>query len=65
MVWTDMSNLPAILPNDPIALKAMILALQAENARMDADIEKMSATLRAHEALVHPRPPPRPSAGPH
>lgn len=47
-----MSGMPAILPDDPIALKAMILALQAENARMDADIEKMSATLRAHEALV-------------
>ena len=47
-----MSDLPKTLPDDPAALKAMILALQAVNARMDADITKMSATLRAHEALV-------------
>ena len=47
-----MSNMPAILPDDPTALKAMILTLQVENARMDADITKMSATLRAHEVLV-------------
>ena len=42
----------ARVPDDPAALKAMILALQAVNARMDADITKMSATLRADEALV-------------
>ena len=47
-----MSDLPKTLPDDPAALKAMILALQAVNARMDADITKMSATLRADEALV-------------
>ena len=47
-----MSDLPAILPDDPTALKAVILALQLENARMGADITKMAATLRAHEALV-------------
>ena len=47
-----MSDLPAILPDDPTALKAVILALQVENARMGADITKMAATLRAHEALV-------------
>ncbi len=33
------------LPNDPAVLKAMITALQAEN-------DKMSATLRAHDLLV-------------
>ncbi|QEW18416.1 Transposase (plasmid) [Marinibacterium anthonyi] len=33
------------LPNDPAALKAMIAALQAEN-------QKMSASLRAHDLLV-------------
>lgn len=47
-----MSDTPEILPDDPTALQAMILALQAENARMDADITKMAATLRAHEVLV-------------
>ena len=54
-----MSDMPAILPDDPTALKAMIARLQAENARIaaenirvQADIEKISATLRAHEALV-------------
>jgi transposase len=52
MVWAAMSDTPVILPDDPAALKAMILSLQVDNARMDADITKMSATLRAHEALV-------------
>jgi uncharacterized protein with von Willebrand factor type A (vWA) domain len=33
------------LPDDPAVLKAMIAALQAENA-------KMSATLRVHDQLV-------------
>ena len=47
-----MSDTPVILPDDPTALKAMILALQVDNARMGADITKMAATLRAHEALV-------------
>jgi len=40
-----MSPEAAPLPDDPVALKAMIAALQAEN-------EKMSATLRAHDLLV-------------
>lgn len=40
-----MSNSTASLPNDPALLKAMIAALQAEN-------EKMSASLRAHDLLV-------------
>ncbi len=40
-----MSPAPASLPDDTVALKAMIAALQAENA-------KMSATLRAHDQLV-------------
>ena len=47
-----MSNTSAILPDDPHALKAMILSLQADNTRLDADITKMSAMLRVHEALV-------------
>ena len=47
-----MSDTPVILPDDPTALKAMILALQVDNARMGADITKMAATLHAHEALV-------------
>jgi hypothetical protein len=34
-----------ILPEDPAVLKAMIAALQAENA-------KMSATIRAHDQLI-------------
>jgi len=37
--------MPVDMPDDPAALKAMIAALQAENA-------KMSATLRAHDLLV-------------
>jgi transposase len=40
-----MSNAAANLPEDPVALKAMIAALQAQNAQM-------SATLRAHDLLV-------------
>ncbi|WP_071795145.1 IS66 family transposase [Natronohydrobacter thiooxidans] len=40
-----MSNDAAILPEDPALLKAMIAALQAENARM-------SATIRAHDQLI-------------
>ena len=45
MVSVGMSNDAGILSNDPTVLKAMIAALQAENARM-------SATLQAHEQLV-------------
>ena len=52
MVWAAMSNTSAILPDDPHALKAMILSLQADNTRLGADITKMSAMLRVHEALV-------------
>ncbi|WP_152988068.1 hypothetical protein, partial [Paracoccus sp. MKU1] len=40
-----MSNTAQILPDDPARLKALILALQAENA-------KISATLRAHDQLI-------------
>ena len=40
-----MSSEPAPLPDNPVALKAMIAALQADNARM-------SATLRAHDQLI-------------
>lgn len=40
-----MSNAPQNLPDDPAFLKAMIAALQAENA-------KMSATLLAHDQLI-------------
>ena len=40
-----MSNATANLPDDPAFLKAMIAALQAENA-------KMSATLQAHDQLI-------------
>jgi transposase len=40
-----MSNDVATLPDDPAVLKAMIAALQAENA-------KISATLRAHDQLI-------------
>jgi transposase len=45
MVSTAMSDDAAPLPNDPAVLKAMIAALQAEN-------QKMSASLRAHDLLV-------------
>ncbi len=40
-----MSNLPLPLTDDPAVLKALIAALQAENA-------KISATLRAHDQLI-------------
>ncbi len=40
-----MSNAAENLPEDPAVLKAMIAALQAENAQM-------SATLRAHDQLI-------------
>lgn len=40
-----MSTVPLILPDDPALLKALIAALQAENA-------KISATLRAHDQLI-------------
>ena len=40
-----MSSDAPILPEDPAVLKAMIAALQAENA-------KMSATIRAHDLLI-------------
>ncbi|ABL70504.1 transposase [Paracoccus denitrificans] len=40
-----MSNTAQILPDDPARLKALILALQTENA-------KISATLRAHDQLI-------------
>ena len=45
MVSVTMSDDADILSDDPAVLKAMIAALQAENARM-------SATLQAHEQLV-------------
>lgn len=45
MVSVSMSDDANILSDDPAVLKAMIAALQAENARM-------SATLQAHEQLV-------------
>jgi transposase len=47
-----MSNPANSLPNDPAELKAMIAALQAENAQIAAENAKMSATLRAHDQLV-------------
>lgn len=40
-----MSNAAQNLPDDPALLKALITALQAENA-------KISATLRAHDQLI-------------
>ncbi len=45
MICMRMSNARADLSNDPAVLKAMIAALQAEN-------DKMSATLRAHDLLI-------------
>jgi len=45
MIVSGMQNDAAILPEDPALLKAMITALQAENARM-------SATIRAHDQLI-------------
>lgn len=46
MLVRIMSNVSSNLPNDPPFLKAIITALQAENA-------KMSATLKAHDHLIH------------
>lgn len=40
-----MSSTAPVLPEDPAILKAIIAALQAENA-------KMSATIRAHDQLI-------------
>jgi transposase len=40
-----MSNAAQTLPDDPTLLKALIAALQAEDA-------KISATLRAHDQLI-------------
>ncbi len=45
MVFETMSIAAADLPDDPALLKAMIAALQAENA-------KMTVTLRAHDQLI-------------
>lgn len=45
MVTMSVSPDPAPLPDNAAALKAMVTALQAENARM-------SATLRAHDQLI-------------
>ncbi len=45
MVVSRMSSDAQNLPDDPALLKAMIAALQAENA-------KISATLRAHDQLI-------------
>lgn len=45
MVSIAMSGTTTPLPNDPAALKAIIAALQAEN-------QKMTASLRAHDLLV-------------
>ena len=39
-------------PDDPAEPRVIIAALEAENARMRADVERMMATVRAHEALV-------------
>lgn len=47
-----MSKLAKNLPDDPAELMAMIVALQAENARIAAENAKMSATLRVHDQLV-------------
>ena len=38
--------------DDPAELRAMIAALQVENARIEAENAKMSATLRVHDQLV-------------
>ena len=45
MVTCGMSHMPATLPDDPALLKAMIAALQAENAQI-------TATLRVHDLLI-------------
>jgi transposase len=47
-----MPSAAAQLPDDPAALKAMIAALQAENAKVEETIARLKASLRAHEALV-------------
>jgi transposase len=47
-----MSNHAVDLPDDPAVLKAMITALQAENARIGSENAKMVVTLRVHDQLV-------------
>lgn len=41
------------LPDDSAILKAMIAALQAENARIGSENVKMAVTLRFHDQLAH------------
>jgi transposase len=40
------------LSDDPAELRAMIAALQSENARIEVENAKLSATLRVHDQLV-------------
>ena len=40
-----MSSLPVLLPDDPAVLKAMVAALQAQNAQL-------SATVRVYDQLI-------------
>ncbi len=40
------------LPSDPVELRAMIAALEAENARMAAENARIGAVLRAKETLI-------------
>ena len=47
-----MSEPAGNLPDDPAELRAMIAALQVENARVEAENAKISATLRVHDQLV-------------
>jgi transposase len=47
-----MSNHAIDLPDDPAVLKAVITALQAENARIGSENAKMVVTLRVHDQLV-------------
>lgn len=52
LVVGRMSKHAENLPDDPAVSKVMIAALQAENARIEAENAKMSTTRRVHDQLV-------------
>ena len=52
MVRFRMSEASSLPPDDPAKLRAMIAALEAENAAMRAETTRLTAVLKAHEALV-------------
>ena len=52
MVRSRMSEAASLPPDDPAKLRVMIAAPEAENAAMRAETTRLTAVLKAHEALV-------------